>query len=174
MSEFDSQLFDTLMEAKHYVQADELLKEQQGLMVDSHWHWTQWAYCKRELGDAKGALYCANKALELAPTCPLALWEQASSLEMCELWAESIEAYDFIIGRGVHGLIDDPCNEGKPWTLRLLADCWFYRGSCLAELDRIDEAIDSYYKHIELRGSGRGLVVTADVEREICKLEKRR
>lgn len=174
MATFDYDALERLLKDKKFVEADALLRAGIDLISDSHWCWTQWSCCKRRIDDGVGALSCAHKALDIAPTCPLALWEYAASLESCKRWEEAIEAYDHILDRGVDGLVDDPCNEGRSWSLRVISDCWFYRGSCLAELDRIDEAIECYHKHLQTRHPGRKSVVLCDVEREITKLERQR
>jgi len=69
------------------------------------------------------ALAITQKALKLAPCCPMVLWEYAGELGMLGREREAISIRKSLIRRGARRIAFGECGEGLPDARRLLNDC---------------------------------------------------
>jgi tetratricopeptide (TPR) repeat protein len=114
---------------------------------NDHWLWARLSGVKYEQRDYQGALEAAEKALEIVPDCPLAIWSKAGALEM--LGKPEVGMYAVLFERGRNQLTNpdedaNECWEGSDWTFGLMADCVFRVAGWLAKLDRRDDAVEAY------------------------------
>jgi tetratricopeptide (TPR) repeat protein len=84
----------------------------------SHWLIARFALTYYEEHDYERALAFAEKARDIAPHCPLALWELAGSLDMLGRDRDAIAIYRRLIRRGVESIAFDDCGEGLAWPGR--------------------------------------------------------
>jgi hypothetical protein len=100
------------------------------------------------------ALKFAARALELAPRCPLALWDYAGALQMLDRDAEAIPIYRRLIRRGPLRMANGPCGEGLAWSRGLIADCHLRLSDSMHALGDEAGAERHFDKHLEMRGPG--------------------
>ncbi len=123
---------------------------------DDHWLWSRLSAVKYEQRDYQGALQAAEKALEIVPDCPLALWSYAGAQEMLGETAKAKELYLQLLKRGLEQLRNpdedaNECWEGPDWTSGLMADCVFRIAGCLAKMNNGDRAVEMYQNFLNLQ-----------------------
>jgi len=156
--------------------AQALIEKQLGKQPDDHWLWSRLSGVKYEQRDYRGALEAAEKALEIVPDCPLALWSKAGALEMLGRGKEAIGLYEQLFNRGLEQLKNpdsdaDECWEGPDWTSRLMADCMFRTASCLAKTALRDKAVKMYRLFLSLGDLGtQGIYSREDALERLNKL----
>src|SRR5207237_4426935 len=124
-----------------------------------HWLGSRLSGVQYEPRDYRGALEAAEKALEIVPDCPLALWSKATAQEMLGETAEAKKLYLQLIKRGLEEIQHpdanaEECWEGSEWTFRLLADCVFRSAGCQAKMRMRDRAIQMYQNFLNLQDLG--------------------
>lgn len=100
-----------------------------------HWLLTRLGTTYYEVFDYEKALFYSKQALELAPNCPLVLWDYASDLDMLGRTKEAIAIYKKLVKRGVEGIAYGECGEGLAWARGLVADCLYRLAKCYDEND---------------------------------------
>ncbi len=132
-------LIETLTGAGAWELARGAIEEQLDKEPDDHWLWSRLSGVKYEQRDYRGALEAAEKALEIVPDCPLALWSYAGALDMLGRPAEAGKIYTQLMRRGMEELKTpdedaEECWEGREWTISLILDCIFRSAGCLAKM----------------------------------------
>ena len=92
--------------------ARRLIRAELRRQPDSHWLLTRLALTYYETFDYKRALAIGLQAYELAPQCPLVLWDLAGSYDMLRRHRDAIPIYRKLIRRGVESIAYDECGEG--------------------------------------------------------------
>ncbi len=121
---------------------------------DSHWLITRLALTYYEQYDYSRALEISEMAMELAPDCPLVLWDYAGALEMLDRPNDALPVFIRLIGRGINSIAFDECGEGLQWARGLIADCHYRCAHCHLQLDNSTDAIEQFEMHLALRGPG--------------------
>jgi tetratricopeptide (TPR) repeat protein len=75
---------------------------------DSHWLLTRLGLTYYEQRQYKRAIQYSEKALALAPHCPLVLWDYAGCLEMLDRTQEALAIYRRLLRRGINRLAHLP------------------------------------------------------------------
>jgi len=121
---------------------------------DDHWYLTRLSSTYYEQRDYRRALELSSRALEIAPLCPLILWDHAGTLEMLDRPREALSIYRRLVGRGVENLAHGECGEGRPRARGLIADSLFRMGTCYAALGESEAAADCWQRCLAERGPG--------------------
>jgi len=134
---------------------------------NDHWLLTRLSLTYYEQFDYRRALAIARRANQLAPHCPLVLWDLGGALDMLGRHTEAIAIFRRLIRRGVESIAFGDCGEGLAWARGLVADCWF-RLACLhSKRGRRRDAVSCYRRHLAMRGRGcRSIYPLQDVRRE--------
>jgi tetratricopeptide (TPR) repeat protein len=141
----------------------------------SHWLIARLGLTYYEQRQYKRALRCLEKAMALAPSCPLVLWDYAGALDMLGRTDDAIRIYRRLINRGVERIAVERCGEGKAWARGLIADCHFRLASCLMEKGRFKKAEAVLDRHIALRGRGcRTIYGMKDVRKQMRELKTKK
>jgi len=120
------------------------------------------------------SLKYAIRALELMPSCPLALWDYAGSLDMLDKEGEALAVYRRLIRRGVPAIAYGECGEGLAWARGLIADCHYRMAHCYDSQRRRKQAIKALLTHISLRGPGcRSIYSLVKVRGELRRMQTR-
>jgi tetratricopeptide (TPR) repeat protein len=138
---------------------------------DDHWLLSRLALTHYEQHAYKRALGFDVRAVKAQPTCPLALWRLAGSLEMVGREKEASEVYLRLIRRGARRLATGRCGEGIRWATGLVADCWFRLGQIRARAGRSRAAMLAYQKHLALCSSGASIYTAGHVRRRMQGLD---
>lgn len=108
----------------------------------SHWLLARLALTYYEQHDYQTALRCGTQAQDLAPDCPLVLWEVAGALDMLERKHEAITVYRQITCRTLDDLAHGPCGEGLAWARGLVADSYYRMGRSHEDLGETNKAAE--------------------------------
>src|SRR5207253_1294861 len=119
---------EALFKEERWTDARQFLQEELRAEPDNHWLLTRLSTTYYEQGDYKEALHWVEKALALAPDCPLVLWDYAGALDMLGREREAIGIYRSLLQRGAERIADDECGEGIEWATSLLTDCVYRAG----------------------------------------------
>ncbi len=122
---------------------------------DSHWLVTRLGLTYYEQRNYAATLECAERAREIAPGCPLVLWDNAGSLQMLGRHRDAIEVYRSLVRRGPKRIANGPCGEGLARARGLVADCHYRIAKSLQALGRHKAALAEFETHLDLRGPGR-------------------
>jgi tetratricopeptide (TPR) repeat protein len=150
---------ESLIRKRQWKQARVFIEKQLRKEPEDHWLWCRLSGVRYEQRSYQGALEAAEKALEIVPDCPLALWSKAGAVEMLGRANESITLYASLTRRGLEQLKDpdedaNECWEGADWTSGLVADCLFRSAGCLSKVGQRDKAIDMYRAFLSLADLG--------------------
>jgi tetratricopeptide (TPR) repeat protein len=115
-----------------------------------HWLLARLSTTYYEEKQYEEALKIAKQAEQIAPNCPLVLWDLAGTYSMLNDNASAISIYTRLIERGVNRIARDQCGEGRQWAGSLIADCWYRLGTCYRDAGNIEKAIDCWSKHFEM------------------------
>ncbi|HEX3152728.1 MAG TPA: tetratricopeptide repeat protein [Gemmataceae bacterium] len=136
-----SEVIDELFDQEQWVAARKILLRELRDAPDNHWLLTRLGTTYYEQRKYGSALKIAEQALELAPECPLVLWDLAGDLDATGDHEAAIRIYRKLIKRGVHSLANGECGEGVAWAESLIADCWYRLGLCYEAAGKIPSAI---------------------------------
>jgi tetratricopeptide (TPR) repeat protein len=156
---FSDQIND-LFKREQWAQARKLLQKRLEKEPNSHWLLTRLGTTYYEERDYPKALDLSRRAIQLAPECPLVLWDLASTLEMLGDDRGALRAYRGLFARGPQRIADDECGEGMPWALSLLTDCLYSAAGCLHRIGDRDAAVSCLRQHLELRALGAKSIYT--------------
>jgi tetratricopeptide (TPR) repeat protein len=143
-----------LINAEDWKAARRVIRRKLRKEPDSHWLLTRLALTYYEERDYQTALVYSQQALDLAPRCPLVLWDYAGALDMLGRTAEAIAVYRRIVRRGISSLAYGPCGEGRRRARGLVADCLYRLAKCYRDLGRTKLAARFFEEHFVQRGPG--------------------
>jgi tetratricopeptide (TPR) repeat protein len=121
---------------------------------NSHWLVTRLALTYYEQRDYNAALAYSERALKLAPRCPLVLWDYGGVLDMLGRKREAIQVFRRLVRRGAQSLAYGECGEGIAKARALVADCLYRLALCYRDLGRRSRAAKFFEQHIASRGPG--------------------
>lgn len=145
---------EALIRAERWAGARGLIKRRLKADPTNHWLLTRLGLTYYEQRRYDEALACQEKALRMAPRCPLALWDYAGSLQMLQRHREALAVYEKITRRGAKRLADGLCGEGRAWANGLIADCYYRMMASLDALGDERRATTMFVKHLDMRGPG--------------------
>lgn len=167
-----SSKIEKLIAAENWPGARLAIRAQLRFSPRDHWLITRLGLTSYEERRYRLSLKYAIRALELMPSCPLALWDYAGSLDMLDKGQEALAVYRRLIRRGIPALAHGECGEGMAWARGLIADCHYRMAHCYASQRRWKKAIKSLLTHISLRGPGcRSIYSLAKVRGELKRLQ---
>jgi len=150
---FSEQINDLFERAK-WAEARRLLEARLREQPRNHWVLTRLGTTYYEEQDYERALALTQRAQALAPTCPLVVWDLASTLEMLGKDRKALRLYQGLVARGTRAIANDECGEGIAWARSLLTDCLYSVAGCLHRLGRHQEALRSIQEYLQLRAMG--------------------
>ena len=142
------------IESENWSLARKLIRAALRTEPDSHWLLTRLSLTYYEERSYQRSLDLSMRALALAPSCPLALWDAAGSLDMLSREREAVSMYRSLIRRGVSQIAFGPCGEGLAWSRGLVADCWYRIAVCYQRVGRRKLSQRAIQQHLAMRGPG--------------------
>ena len=116
-----------------------------------HWLLARLALAHYEQREYATALKFGLKAADLAPYCPLVLWEVAGAMDMLEEGSAALRVYRKITRKSLADLANGPCGEGLLRARGLLADVYYRIGRIHDRHQRPHRAIAAFEKALSWR-----------------------
>jgi tetratricopeptide (TPR) repeat protein len=160
-----------LFELERWKEARKVILAELQKEPTSHWLLTRLATTYYEERDYQEAITLGMQAYELAPHCPLVLWDLAGALQMVGDDKAALTLYEGLLKRGIKRVAEDECGEDRAWATALLTDCLFRMGQSLAALGRTKAARRAFQGYLLMRGKGAGSIYSAeDAVKELAKI----
>lgn len=164
-----SQDIEAAIKHSDWPRARRLVRAALGKEPDSHWLITRLSLTYYEEREYERSLDLLQRAYEIAPRCPLVLWDLVGTFDMLGRYEEAISVYQRLLRRGVTAVAFGDCGEGIAWARGLLADCWYRLAQCQKKTGQRDQAVLSYKNHLQARGPGcRSIYPLQDVRHELA------
>jgi tetratricopeptide (TPR) repeat protein len=166
-----SKAIEAAIRREKWKEARQLIRAELKEKPDCHWLLTRLSLTYYEERAYRTSLSYSQKALRLAPLCPLALWDYAGSLQMLGRHRMALRVYRQLLSRGVNQIAHGDCGEGRGWARGLMADCLYRQAQSYTKLKEPKAAIEAYRKHLRMRGSGcRSIYTVRTVTKELSEL----
>ncbi len=149
-----SQKINQLFDFENYEEARKLLKQELKVNTDEHWLLVRIATTYYEEKKYKQALEFSEQAIQIAPNCPLTLWEYAGDLEMTGDIYKAIGIWKKLLNKDTQKLANGPCGEGLTAAKALQMDCAFRLGIAFRDLNKVEESKKYFDLHLKLRYPG--------------------
>ena len=142
------------IERENWDTARQLIMDNLAAEPDNHWLLTRLSTTYYEQQQYEMALKFARKALQLAPSCPLVIWDVAGALDMLGQFDSAIEYYKQLTVQGITGLSEGEHREGRARGRGLYADAFYRMGLCYWKLGDRAAARQALSKSLSERGRG--------------------
>jgi tetratricopeptide (TPR) repeat protein len=123
-----------------------------------HWLWACLSLTYHEEQEYEKAVQCSKRAVQLAPSCPLALWHYAGSLDMVGHGAFALPIWIMLLSMEVEEVAYGDHGEGMDWALQLLNDVHYRMGRYYQRIGKKDLARESFQKYLHNRAHGVGSI----------------
>ncbi len=138
---------------------------------DNHWLLARLSTTYYEQRRYAKSLKIIKKAHELAPDCPLVLWDYAGALGAVGSTRQALKIYAGLIKKGAQAVGDmEPCGEGREWALGLLTDCLFRAAICWEHLGNKKKALRWLNAFLQARTQSNSSIYTP--EEALKRIEK--
>ncbi len=145
---------DRAMDGEEWDAARCLILEELKGTRDDHWLITRLATTYYEQKDYAAALEWSEKAVRLAPECPLVLWDYAGALDMTGREEEAIRVWRRLIERGAERIASEECGEGLRWAESLVNDSRYRAALSSFDLGKDAEGFRFLREHLAHRKPG--------------------
>src|SRR5689334_17516155 len=95
-----AEMIERAIEIDDWRLARKLIRAQLRRKPEDHWLLTRLSLTYYEQRQYRKSLYYAAKALQIAPYCPLAIWDYAGSLDMLERRKRALSIYEWLVSWG--------------------------------------------------------------------------
>ncbi len=162
---------EQLLSDKKWKTARGLIQEQLVSKPADHWLWMHLGLTYYEEKNYDQALACSKRAVELEPSCALALWHYAGCLVMMGKDAAAIAIWTILLDMDIGEIAEGECGEGMDWALQLVNDVHYRMGRYFEHKGRDSLARASYEKYLHNRAHGVTSIYDAGpIERRIGAL----
>jgi tetratricopeptide (TPR) repeat protein len=121
---------------------------------DDHWLLTRLGLTYYEQKRYKTALRYHVRALQIAPYCPLVIWDYAGALDALGQHKEALAIYRWMVAWDEEELANGPCGEGLRAARSLIADGYYRIGTILERKHQWKRAAAAYEEHLSRRTPG--------------------
>jgi tetratricopeptide (TPR) repeat protein len=116
-----------------------------------HWLLARLALTHYKERNYATALRYALRAAEIAPYCPLVLWEVAGAMDMLDQASAALRVYRQLTRKSLNDLAHGPCGEGLAWARGLIADVYFRVGQIHERLGKRRLALRAFEQALSTR-----------------------
>ena len=164
---------EKLIAAKRWKQAQALLQDELLASPSDHWVWTTLGLTYYEQHMYENALQCSKRAVELAPNCPVVLWDYAGCLYMTGHESAALTIWTVLLDMDLEEVAYGECGEGMDWAMQLLNDVHYRMGRYFQRKGDTAQARESFEKYRHNREHGVGSIYNKkDVERFLQELNQ--
>jgi tetratricopeptide (TPR) repeat protein len=157
--------------ASDWVHARLLIRKQLRQRPDDHWLLTRLSLTYYEQKEYRKSLQYVVQALQIAPYCPLAVWDYAGTLDMLNRKKRALQIFQWLISWGEKRIAFGECGEGIRFARSLIADCHYRIARIHEERRERAKAISAYKQHFLRRKRGvRSIYPLSEVKRRYARL----
>jgi len=149
-----SEVLNQYIMEEDWKRAKKVLENELQNFPEDHFLLTQLGEVYYEMQNYDKSLIFTQKAVEIAPNCPLALNNHATVLFMHERYEEAQQIWKNLLKKGVSEIAKNECGEGIRWAKSLLNDIRFRVGDTYLALGNSSKALQFYQWHLENRQRG--------------------
>ncbi len=164
---------EKLIAARQWRAARALIQDELLSNPTDHWLWTTLGLTYYEAREYAKALSCSRRAVELAPSCPLVLWDFAGCLYMNNQEPSAFAIWTLLLSMDLEEVAYGEDGEGMDWAMQLLNDVHYRIGKYYVREGNNQQAIESFTKYLQNRSHGVGSIYDkAEVEFRLAKLQR--
>lgn len=149
---------EELIAAKQWKEARAAIQDELLSYPTDHWLWTTLGLTYYEQHQYVKALVCSRRAVELAPNCPLALWDFAGCLYMNDQESAAFAIWTLLLSMDVEEVANAEGGEGMDWAMQLLNDVHYRVGKYYMRRGQLEQAKASFAKYLHNRSHGVGSI----------------
>jgi tetratricopeptide (TPR) repeat protein len=158
--------------ANDWPRARRLIRERLRGERDNHWLLTRLSLTYYEQKQYRKSLQYVTQALQIAPYCPLTVWDYAGTLDMLRRKKKALQVFRWLISWGEKRMAYGECGEGIRFARSLIADCYYRIARIYEERRECRKAIRAYRQHLLRRKRGaRSIYPLSDVRRRYAALQ---
>jgi tetratricopeptide (TPR) repeat protein len=156
---------------KKWPEARSQIQEELVYAPTDHWLWTTLGLIYYEEKNYVKALKCSEYAVQLAPSCPLVLWDYAGALFMTGHESSALAVWTVLLNTDLDTVAYGDHGEGMSWALQLVNDTQYRIGRYYQWAGEPRLARESYLKYLHNRKHGVGSIYDAGaVEQYLAQL----
>ncbi len=152
---------EKLIQEKKWARARALIQEELVSAPTDHWLWMTLGLTYYEQKRYDKALACSKRAVELQPSCPLALWHYAGALFMSGRESAALAIWTILLDMDLEEVAYGECGEGMDWAMQLINDVHYRMGRYFQWKGQDDQASASFEKYLHNRKHGTGSLYDA-------------
>ena len=157
--------------ADKWLEARTLIREELRRDPRNHWLLTRLSLTYYEQKQYRKSLRYVVQALQIAPYCPLAVWDYAGTLDMLNRKKKALQIFQWLISWGEKGIAFGECGEGLRFARSLVADCYYRIARIYEERRERAKAIRAYKQHFLFRRRGAwSIYPLSEVKRRFASL----
>jgi tetratricopeptide (TPR) repeat protein len=123
-----------------------------------HWLWMTLGLTYHEEREYEKAIECGKRAVQLAPSCPLALWHYAGSLDTAGQGEFALPIWIMLLSMEVEEVAHGDHGEGMERALQLLNDVHYRMGRYYERTGKKELARRSFEKYLHNLAHGVGSI----------------
>ena len=164
-------VIEKLVAAKQWTKARKAIKEELLSDPTDHWLWTTLGLTCYEQRQYQKALEYSERAVKLAPDCPLVLWDYAGCLQMNGRESAALAIWTLLLEMDLEEVAYGECSEGMDWAMQLINDVHYRMGRHYQRKGNRERARESFEKYLHNRSHGVGSIYDVkDVEKYLASL----
>jgi predicted Zn-dependent protease len=164
---------EKLIAAKQWKAARTVIEDELQSDPTDHWLWANLGLTYYEERKYEKALVCTRRAVELAPNCPLVLWDFAGCLYMSGQEAAAFAIWTLLLTMEVEDVATAEGGEGVDWAMQLLNDVHYRVGKYYMRKGQLEQAKASFTKYLHNRSHGVGSIYDKEqVEAYVAQLDR--
>ena len=165
-------MIERAIDASDWVRARRLIRQELRRKRDDHWLLTRLSLTYYEQKQYQKSLQYVVEALQIAPYCPLAVWDYAGTLEMLSRKKKALQIYQWLISWGEERIAYGECGEGIRSARSLIADCYYRIAGIHEDRHERGKALSAYKQHLRRRKRGvQSIYPLSQVRRRVAALE---
>ena len=164
-------MIERAIAAGDWAYARQLIKRELQHTPGDHWLLTRLSLTYYEQNQYKKSLQYSLEALQIAPYCPLAVWDYAGTLDMLKRRTKALQVYRWLISWGDERIAYGECGEGIRSARSLIVDCYCRIGRIHEDRKEQSKALMAYKQHLRRRKRGVWSIYSlAEVKRRVAEL----
>jgi tetratricopeptide (TPR) repeat protein len=165
-------MIERAIASNDWPKARALIREELRKNRDDHWLLTRLSLTYYEQKQYRKSLQHVIQALQIAPYCPLAVWDYAGTLDMLRRKKRALQVFQWLISWGENRIAFGECGEGIRFARSLIVDCYYRIARIHDERRERAKAMRAYRQHLVRRKRGvRSIYPLSEVKRRYTALQ---